>query len=320
MRTQLALVGDIGGTNARLALMEADEIIAESMRQYAVSDYSSLETLVDRYLTDQQATITRACLGVAAPVLGNRISLTNNQWNFDRSEFAEQFNLSVCEILNDFAVLARGVPILRKEELVLIGPELEVDASCPKLVLGPGAGLGMAMLIETATGWRSLQSEGGNVNFCPANERDIHFWRFLRNRCQGTGYERILSIPGLELLYEAHATMAGEKELLTAPGITRKALTEPGSVSYEVVEHFCELLGHFAGNAALTVGARGGVYIGGSIMPKLINILQQGTFRKAFEKRDKVPEYMSGIPTCLIQADNIALRGAAAVLSAGQYI
>ena len=315
MHTQLALVGDIGGTNARLALMEAGELKVDSIRQFAVAEFSSFESLVEGYLSEQVASINQACLGVAGPVIGNLVDITNNRWQLNRAEFCHHFDLEECDVLNDFAILAYAIPTLKANELLPIGPELEVDHHFPKLVLGPGTGLGMSILVKTSTGWQALESEGGNVNFCPANERDIHFWRFLRNRCHGTGYERILSGPGLELLYEAHASMAGEKALLSAPEITRKALSEPGSISFEVVEHFCELLGHCAGNAALTVGARGGVYISGGIMPKMKEILQQGTFRKAFKQRDKVPEYMDAIPTWLILAEYPGLTGAAAFLN-----
>lgn len=313
MHTKLALVGDIGGQHAQLALLDNGGIKKESIRSFDTTDFPSLEALLDRYLSEQDVIIHKACLGISD-------TITNNHWTPDKEALSERFQLDVCDIQDRFALHAYGISSLQDSERLPVGPELEASAFCPKLIICPEKTLKIATLIETSTGWRALLSEGGHVNFCPANERDIHLWRFLKNRRRGTGYDRILSVTGLELLYEAHARMASEKELLTAPEIIRKAKTEPMSVSFEVVEHFCELLGHFAGNAALMTGARGGVFITGELAPKIRDIFQKGAFRHAFEKRDKVPEYAKSTPSWLVLANHMELKGAATLLNAGKYL
>ncbi|KEQ19435.1 glucokinase [Endozoicomonas numazuensis] len=317
-----SLVGDIGGTNARFALVNPHSLVLEGIQRMSSIDYPDLEEAVRAYLKNQGVeTIARACLAVAGPVLDGKVRFTNSHWQIDQQRFRQDFDLEVMELINDFAAQALAVPHLPPDELMTIGPELEVDPDAVKLVIGPGTGLGVCGLIETPLGWKALPGEGGNADFAPASERDISVWRFIRKEVGGLlGVERILSGSGLELLYEAHSSLDGRLDRLQAADITGQALEAHDSLAYEVLDHFFEILGNTAGNAALIMGARGGVYIAGGIIPRVSKLVAKGTFRKAFERRDKMKSYMSGIPTSLILSEHPGLTGAAAYLNcSGSY-
>ncbi|WOG29107.1 glucokinase [Endozoicomonas sp. 8E] len=317
-----SLVGDIGGTNARFALVNPDSLVLEGIQMMSSIDYSDLEDAVRLYLKNQGVeTIARACLAVAGPVVDGKVSFTNSHWKIDQQQFKQDFELEVMALINDFAAQALAVPHLPANELMSVGPELDFDPDAVKLVIGPGTGLGLCGLIETPVGWQALPGEGGNADFAPSTERDISVWRFIRKEVGGLlGVERILSGSGLELLYEAHSSLDGRMDKLQAADITVQALEDQDSLAYEVLDHFFEILGNTAGNAALVLGARGGVYIAGGIIPRVKTLFARGTFRKAFENRDKMRDYMSGIPTWLILSENPGLTGAAAYLNcSGHY-
>ena len=322
MTTLRSLVGDIGGTNARFALVNPDSFVLEGIHTFSSEDFPDLEDAVRAYLKSQNVeVISRACLAVAGPVIEGNVQFTNSPWSLSQKGFKADFNLEVMALINDFAAQALAVSHLAPEDILTVGPEIDTDPDAVKLVIGPGTGLGVCGLIETVTGWKALPGEGGNADFAPSSERDISVWRFLKKELGGmVGVERIVSGSGLERLYEAHSSLDGRADVLSAPEITRHALEEHDSLAYEVVDHFCEILGNCAGNNALVLGARGGVYIAGGIIPRIKALFLKGTFRKAFENKDKMREYMEGIPTYLILAEYPGLTGAAAFLNtSGNY-
>ncbi|MGY0216067.1 glucokinase [Endozoicomonadaceae bacterium StTr2] len=316
MQPYTALVGDIGGTNARFALVEEGSLELRSIEALSGREYPDLEAAVKVYLERQGITsIHTACLAVAGPIINGRVSFTNSPWTIEQSHFQQTFELEAFELLNDFAAQALSVPYLKPDELLKVGPELTGDTHAVRLVIGPGTGLGVCSLVETACGWRALPGEGGNADFAPIDDIDIEILRFVRQKIEGNvGWERLLSGSGLELLYQAHSYLEYAFRTRSAPDITRKALEDRQSLSFRVVEHFCRLLGHCAGNAALTTGARGGVYIAGGIIPRIRDIFVEGAFRQAFEQRDKMLHFMEGIPTSLMLAEFPGLTGAAAWL------
>ncbi|MCB1771910.1 MAG: glucokinase, partial [Candidatus Competibacteraceae bacterium] len=246
---------------------------------------------------------------------GDRIEFTNSPWSFSTKATQQELGLERLEILNDFTALALSLPLLAPDERRAVGAGESV-ADAPIALIGPGTGLGVSGLVWSGAHWIPLQTEGGHVTFSPVDEREWQIGRILHRQFGHVSPERLLSGPGLVNLYHALAELEGwSLETLTPADITDRALTGTCSHCREVVELFCGALGTAAGNLAITLGARGGVYIGGGIAPRLGDFFDQSTFRRRFEERGRFSDYLAAIPTWVITAANPALRGVAAALN-----
>ncbi|MFO1424018.1 MAG: glucokinase [Candidatus Competibacteraceae bacterium] len=308
------LIADIGGTNARFALATPDGRI-QSERVLSGADYPDLIQAAAAYLRGIAGPHPRrAAVAVATPVTGDWIQFTNSHWSFSRRAAEQALGLERLLILNDFTALALALPLLGSNERRQVGGGTTVE-NAPIGLIGPGTGLGVSGLVWSGSHWIPLQTEGGHVTFSPANEREWVIGQILQRQFGHVSPERFLSGPGLVNLYTALAELEGwPAEGLAPAEITERALAENCRHCAEVVEMFLGMLGTAAGNLALTLGARGGVYIGGGIVPRLGDFFDRSAFRARFEAKGRFNSYLAAIPTWVITADHPALRGAAAAL------
>jgi glucokinase len=304
-----ALLADIGGTNARFALVSDGVIRSETHLE--VSRYAepaeALRDFLDRVRPDPMPTV--AAFAVAGPVEGDRVELTNSEWTVSAEELHERFDFDRVVLINDFAAIAWAVPRLSNEDLVKIGGG-EGDPRAPAAILGPGTGLGVAGLIPGKGGATVLVTEGGHATMSPADERDGEIIDRLRRRFGHVSAERVLSGEGMVNLYETISEIKGRPAIAsTAAAITEHALSGGCPASVAALEVFCGMLGTVAGNLALTLGARGGVYIAGGIVPRFADFLANSSFRDRFEAKGRFSGYLAGTPTWVVVHPDPAFLG-----------
>ncbi len=311
-----ALIGDIGGTNARFALVGADGEPTRT-RVLAGARYPGLAAAAAAYLDLERPDPPprAAAFAVASPVLGDRISMTNRAWSFSISELQATLGLGRLRVVNDFTAQALAVPRLGADEVRPIGGGTATEGA-PIAVLGPGTGLGVSGLVRApGGGWIALATEGGHATLAAADERERAVVGELQRRFGHVSIERAVSGPGLCELAAAIAAVDGLDHDVPKPDeITARALAGTDRVSVEALSMFCAMLGGAAGNLALTLGARGGVYIGGGIVGRLGDFFAASAFRARFEDKGRFHGYLSAIPTHVITAENPALRGLAVLL------
>jgi glucokinase len=305
------LVADVGGTNARFGWVEDVRRGVEHVRQLPVAGHAGPADAVQAYLAQLPGTVRpqRAAMAVATAVRGDEIELTNSHWRFSRRALQAQLGLHSLQMLNDFEALALSLPRLKATQLRAHGA---MPVACGTLaVVGPGTGLGVGGVVETARGWVALPGEGGHATLAPADDFESALLQQVRTRYAHVSAERLLSGIGLPVLHEAVATVLGQP----GPTLAAETIVERGLAGDEVcsrtLDSFCALLGGFCGNVALTLGARGGVYIGGGIVPRLGERFFQSQFRARFEAKGRFQEYLAAIPTALITDTLAALAGAA---------
>ncbi|SEM38149.1 glucokinase [Nonomuraea pusilla] len=304
------LVADVGGTNARFGLVTSAGARPSHVAVLAGADHPSLPEAVETYLAEHAggARPGAACLAVAGPIDGDRYRLTNSPWSGSVHDLAVPF----AALLNDFEALAVSLPHLEGADLVSLGgPD---PAHGVKAVLGPGTGLGVGALVPTEHGWTPVPGEGGHVTVPVVDRRELEIVRVLQSRgLRHVVAEHVLSGPGLVRLHRALAEVNG----VTAPELTASDIVArlDDSLCAETVEVFCGMLGSFSGNVALTLGARGGVYLGGGVLPRIVDRVRASAFRARFTDNPDMAEYLRGISTALIVNPQPGLAGAAAWLA-----
>jgi glucokinase len=307
------LIADIGGTNARFAMLDGmerrDEIVL------ACADYPDLVSAAEEYLQRVGAKMSgrplEAAFAIAGPVTGDIVRMTNHVWQFSAAHTKQQLKLRRLIILNDFTALAMAVPHLKPHEVEQIGGG-RAQPNAPIAVIGPGTGLGVSGLIPAGDHWIPLQGEGGHVTLSVMNEREVAVLQQLQQRFSHVSAERVISGPGLVTLYDALCGVEGVvPEMLTPPEVTKRAREGTCRLCFEAVSMFCALLGTMAGNLVLTLGALGGAYIGGGIAPSLGTMFTSSRFRDRFEDKGRFTDYVARVPTFLIKAELPALTGLA---------
>jgi len=309
------LLADIGGTNARFALSRDGQRIGASVERVC-ADYAGMAPLLRDAMAAFDDRPDAAVLAVAAPVLGDEVTLTNLSFTFSQTGLAQELGLSGCTVLNDFAAMAWSLPTLAPDTLDRVGGAAPVDGAA-KAVLGPGTGLGVSALIPTAQGWTPVSGEGGHASLSSEDDFEAALLARLHKDLDHVSYEAVLSGPGLVRLHEAIIDVAGLAAMWSvgpAAGpadVTRRAAEEPGGPAGQAVAVFCRLLGAYAGDLALIFGARGGVYIGGGIVPKLGPLFDREGFRRRFDAKGRFQGYLTPIPVFVIRAEYPALDGLA---------
>jgi glucokinase len=312
---ELGLIGDIGATNARFALV-GPEGAATTARVYALDDYPSLPEAIGAYLEEESPLRKpdQAVLAVASPITGDQVTFTNHPWTFSIEAVRERFGLRRLRVINDFAANAVAIPHLAEADRLQIGPGAPVPGA-PIGLIGPGTGLGVSALIPTASGWTPIEGEGGHVTIAPADAQESAVLELLRKRFDHVSAERVLSGAGLVNLYNALCELAGAPAAsFTPPQVTDPRTWEEDPRTRDATAMFCAMLGTVAGNLALTLGARGGIYIAGGIVPKLSPVFAKSEFRARFEAKGRLRWYVAAIPTYIILRPLPALLGAAALL------
>lgn len=310
------LIADIGSTYARFALEVAQNEFTH-IASLRCADYLDFYSTVRAYLdTLTTVRIKHACVAIANPVAGDLVQMTNYHWQFSVEEMRQQLDFDTLVVVNDFTALAMALPRLHGRQVRQIGGGMSNKQSVIGL-LGSGSGLGVSGLIPAGDGWISLGSEGGHTSFSPRNEREIAILRYAWKFFDHVSFERLLSGPGLELMYRALAEYARvTAEPLSAPEITRRALDSSDLVCADTLDAFCSLLGTAAANLAVTLGALGGIYIGGSIVPRLGSYFDRSPFRQRFEDKGRFSRYLTAIPTYVVTAEHATFTGASAILEA----
>jgi glucokinase len=313
------LAGDIGGTNARFAIIKGSKIIFE--KQYPSRDFDKFEDVFAVFVKDAPKPVpSHACLAVAGVVEGNWVEATNIPWTIDGNNLKERFGLETLRLINDFEAAVWGITVLHRDQLFQIGGGKPISDG-PKAMLGAGTGLGQAILVPCNKGYRVLPTEGGHVDFAPRNEEEIRLLRYLMKEFSHVSVERILSGPGLVHIYEFLLKEQNFKEsVLTkqsakgkdeATYITKHALQGTDELCRQAVRIFCSIYGAEAGNLALKCLAIGGVYVAGGIAPKILPILSEGGFRQAFESKGRMEKILKHIPTYVVISPQLGLLGAA---------
>jgi glucokinase len=308
---QRILVGDIGGTHARLALADSALALSE-VRDYPSGDFADGARLVERYRQDVGASdLAGGCLAIAGPVIDGRGKLTNGRISCDARDLRAALGSDRALVINDFTAVGHALPVLPETSLKTIGPEIEATGT--KAALGPGTGLGMGFVVRHGGRWLVLPSEGGHANLAATDPLEAEVLGFLHDRFDFVGWETVLSGPGLVNLYRAVCEVWGTSPEVDQPSqITQRALTVEDPVCHQTLEMFCNLLGTAAGGLAVTVCATGGIYVAGGILPKLGDFFQQSQFRRRFEQRGPMSDYVKAIPTRLVLEPELGLVGSAA--------
>lgn len=320
MATTTRLLGDIGGTHARFAL-QTDDASASFDHEvvYDCQHFPGVLEMVEHYLREAtDLTPGAAAIGIAAPVTGDRVDMTNLQWSFSVASLKAALGLQRLVVVNDFTALALALPVLADDERRRVGDGVPAQDGAWG-VLGAGTGLGVGGLVAVGDGSGrhcALAGEGGHVTLAGANDWEDAILRELRRRFGHASAERALSGAGIVNLYQACAETAGKPfDALTGEQISERARAGSDTLCEQAIGLFFKLLGSVAGNLALTLGARRGVYIGGGIVPALGELIDRSDFRQRFEDKGRYAAYLSQIPTYVIEAKTPpALRGAAQAL------
>ncbi|MDR5756423.1 bifunctional transcriptional regulator/glucokinase [Caballeronia sp. LZ035] len=309
------LLADVGGTNARFALETAPGEIGQ-IRVYPGADYPGIAEVMQQYLKDTQVSrVNHAAIAIANPVDGDHVKMTNHDWSFSIEATRRVLGFDTLLVVNDFTALAMAVPGLTDAQRVQVGGGARRQNSVIGL-LGPGTGLGVSGLIPADDRWIALGSEGGHATFSPFDEREDTVMRFARRKFPHVSFERVCAGQGLELIYRALAERdaVNVAESFSAADVTHRAL-DGEALALETVNCFCAILGSFAGNIAVTLGALGGIFIGGGIVLKLGELFHKSPFRERFEAKGRFQQYLAGIPTFIITAEYPAFLGVSAILS-----
>jgi glucokinase len=313
------LLADIGATHARFALQMAPGTY-RAVRVLKCDEFDGIVPLLRFYLSEHEdVRLSHAALALANPVDGDVVRMTNRPWAFSTDAVRRELGLTTLLIVNDFTALAMAIPGLKPEDLMQVGSGKPVPHAVLG-VLGPGTGLGVSGGIPTVDGFVTLGSEGGHVNFAPSDEREFAILQTAWREWTHVSNERLISGPGMELIYRALAERKGLKIPGDAPArdsaaIIAAALEDKDPLCLEVLECFCGMLGGAAANLAVTLGAFGGIFIGGGIVPRMGEWFATSPFRARFEAKGRFTTYLSEIPTYVITTPNPAFYGVATILS-----
>ena len=307
------LVADIGGTNARFSL-ETSPFKHQQTKVLACKDYKNLVEAADAYLHSAGLDhVEYAGIALPTPIVGDEIYMVNNPWrSFSIEQTKKQLKLKNIVFLNDFHALALSIPHLNKStDLFQIGG-LEIDEYKPRGIIGPGTGLGIATLVRHPNGeYLAVPAEGGHSTFTPTNLEEMELWQFVHRRFSHVSFERFVSGPGLQLIFEAVSYQKRfQFEHLPSPAeITQRAINRECWISQLTLDHFCRMLGTIASNLAITTNAFGGIYIGGGVVPKIIDYFKQSDFRCRFEDKGRLRKYLEKIPSYVITHEFPAFLG-----------
>ncbi len=308
------LVADIGGTNARFCLATSPGApgALTSPITLPCANYAGIAEAIRDYLVQVgQSGVRDAVIAIATPVMGDQVQMTNRHWSFSTEATRRALGLRNLLVINDFAALAMSLPYLEETQLKRLDRSGAIRNGV-KAVIGPGTGLGVAGLIPCGGGWQPLATEGGHVSFSPADPLEMDILKLLWDDYPHVSAERLVSGPGLVLLYRALCKIAGTPPLAEdAARVVALATTGSCNTARQTLSVFSGLLGGVAGNAALALACTGGLYLGGGILGKLGDQFDSGKFRQRFVAKGRFEAYLQAIPNYLITAENPAFIGAA---------
>lgn len=314
------LVADVGGTNARFAVVDVESGSLCHVVYYSVAEHAIFADVLTEFCTHVSSagcwahTPQGACLAVAGPVDGSVLKFTNSPWEIDANGIKAQLDGGPLHIINDFAAVGYATTTLAADDYVQLGGGAG-NPTKPVAVLGPGTGLGVCAVVPCQEQSVVIEAEGGHADYAPVDAQEIAVLNILLQRFGRVSYERLLSGAGILSTYQALAELALREPAHERPeDVYQAAIDGSDTLAMRTLHLFCRILGSFAGNLALTLGARGGVFIAGGIAPKVLSILQQSEFRNRFESKGRLRGFLADIPVRVITAKDIGLKGAAAYL------
>jgi glucokinase len=320
---KLILAGDIGGTKTHLALfsVQGEKLKSELKKTFPSKQYRGLEPVVEAFLAGQQVSISRACFGIAGPVVGGQVKTPNLPWMVNATTIAQLLKLDSVALLNDLEAAAYGIFTLEPQELFTLN-EGASGRRGNKVLIAAGTGLGEATLYDDSRDHHPSASEGGHGDFAPTDERQIDLLRYLIKKFGHVSYERVVSGPGIANIYGflRDSVRLEEPDWLkqkisaaedASVVISQEGLAGSSAICVQALNLFASVYGAEAGNLALRGKASGGVYIGGGIAPKILAKLKDGPFMRAFLDKGRYRELLSAMPVRVILNDHAALQGAA---------
>lgn len=315
--TDAKLVGDVGGTNARFALLDEHRQPVQA-RTYAAAQYDSMADALRQYFADLSIEAPQsAAIAVATRVLDDNIDFTNNEkWSFSIADLAKELQIANLRVINDFTALALSVPHLAGPQLRQVGQGTALPHE-PMGVVGPGTGFGVSGMIPMREQgqWRALNSEGGHCSASVLTPREMDVLLVFTRWFGHVSFERFLSGPGLVNMVNALREIDGLVAVDYLPeSVTRDGLSESDPHCTEALELFCALLGSYAGDLSLTLGASGGIFVGGGIVPRLGKFFDNSGFRARFEAKGRVSDELVSVPTFVILDPYPGLLGVGRVL------
>lgn len=317
MSVEWSLVADIGGTNARFSALPLGALESEYTFNHSVEEHPRFyDLIVDVVREINQATgwhsaPKNACFAVACPADNEEIVFTNSHWRFTKSELKALLNCEQVWVVNDFEAVAHGITELQDKDFVQIGGDTPASDK-PIGILGAGTGLGIAGLVKLGAGYHVLDTEGGHADFSPINDQQAAVVNLLREEYGRVSLERLLSGKGIRNIYKSLCTLESLDAVYDKPAeIVAAALDGQDSIALQTLNMFCEGIGSAAGNLALTLGAKGGIYIAGGVIPKFQDFFVKSDFRHKFEEKGRFVNYLKPIPVFLVTRSNLGLVGAA---------
>ena len=317
----VGLVGDVGGTNARFAIAEVrgDKIRLRDAKVLAAADYKTSKAALSAYLGGLNGDSPKpdyAVVAAAGPVERGTVSFTNNKgWKVSETELIKAGKLKGARVINDFTAQALALDYLKAGALKRIGPKGQVTRTGAAVIIGPGTGFGGGARVYDGSGWATVTGEGGHSSWAAAEPVEIEILKRLTARYGRVSVERVLSGPGLLNLYQALGEIEGVPAPLDQPSAVTKAALAGDKLARTALARFCGILGATAGDFALCFGATRGVYIAGGIAPDIFDVLAASDFRKRFESKGRMSDYLKPIPTHVVVEPHAALIGSASVLA-----
>jgi glucokinase len=326
----MILAGDIGGTKALLLLaaVRHGRLVPVLERRYGVASFENFSAMLARFLDDcrahrgRNARITAACFGAAGPASDNRIQMTNLPWHLDAEGIAARFGIGRVRLVNDFEAAAAGIEALGPEEIAVL-QQGEPLSRAARVVIGAGTGLGVAYVLPQHKGYRIIAGEGGHAGFAPADVEQMRLWQALHAQLGRVSVEHVVSGAGLERIYEfLRAELAPELRKKAradgAPDITRCALEQNDALAGRALDLFIACYGAVAGDHALALMARGGVYIAGGIARRIFSRIAAGGFMTAFNAKGAHAQLNLRMPVRVVMTERLGLLGAALIAARKQ--
>lgn len=310
----LSVVADVGGTNIRLSVCDIQTGELSKLREFACAEFLSLEAALVQYFSTLQGEVKHLCIGIACPVEGDHVAMTNLPWAFSQQALKEELSLQSLYVINDYTAISLAVPFVNEQQKVKIGGGEPIKDGVTA-VFGPGTGLGVSHIAKFENKWVSLDGEGGHVSFAPNTREQAEILLVLQEQFGHVSAERILAGQGLVNLYHSLCRLQGKQAEFNEPKqVTAAALDNSCDLALRSLTIFCQVMGGFAGNLALNLSCTGGVYIAGGIVPRFVEFFKDSEFRNWFEDKGRFKNYLSSIPTYLITHDNPGLLGASVYL------
>jgi len=305
------LVGDIGGTNARFALVAPGKSELMSIKTLQCTKFKTVQEAINSYISSiNDAEILSACIASAGTTHLDIFKPANNDWVINKSNVSSALNDIQVNWINDFSAQALATTTLKDNDVIVIN-QGAIQPERVRLVIGPGTGLGTCGLINSSSGWVPLPAQGGHSDFAPNSNLEIEIWTLLQKQFGHVAVERILSGPGIVNLYKALCQINGNEALFNSPSeITSAAIkVNPDSMSKETLHLFCQIFGSVTGTIALSTGCLGGIYITSDLVRNFLEFFIDSDFLKSFEDKGRLKYYMTDIPIFISRKENMGLIG-----------